>query len=319
MLMALLGLAAVADTPVELGERSASADELMTAARADTLASCGDDLECMVSVAARQQPGVPGQVSADSPHFDLEVLYHAKRFDQGLALTQERRLADPHDLTLAWMEARFYYELGELYPEDFDKEPWYEEMLAKVEAALEEHPDDPHLLFMQGLAKARLGTTRGVLSTLFFVDEVEAAWLSAQAAGTEYASLGLEEHLPCDYDLTLGIFYRIIPDSWVIKAITGTRGDLDKSLAYHEASTTCSPDRIRSLVELGATELCIGHSRKDQAMLDRVRATMQRILDLEPSLPTDFIDKEHAPVLMEHPELACGYSRDGMQDQEIED
>ncbi len=314
---AILALAtAVASEPPAVGERSASVSELLRASGPAKLEACGDDLACMVDVYGSFEPTVPGQAAPGSPHFDLEVLYTAKRFERGLELTQQRLAADPDDLVLAWMEARFYYELGELHGEDFDKEAWYEAMLAKVEAAMARHPSDPHLLFLHGLAMGRLGTTRGVLSTLGFVDDVEAAWLAAEAAGTRYASLGLEEHLPCDHALVLGIFYRIIPDSWIIELITGTRGDIDKSLAYHEASCSCSPDRIRSMIELAVTQLCIGHSRDDAAMLAQGQATLSRIRALPPSLPTDLIDQEHAPLLAAHPELACGYSRDGMQEQD---
>jgi hypothetical protein len=304
---------AVAQEPA-VGERSASVQELLRAATPEQAQACGDDLDCLVAAYQSFVPSVPGQAAPGDPHFDLEVLYTAKRFEQGLALTQARLEQEPSDLALAWMEARFYYELGELHDEDFDKEAWYEQMLARVERALDLHPADPHLLFLHGLAMGRLGTTRGVLATLFYVDDVEAAWLAAEAAGTRYASLGLEEHLPCDHALVLGIFYRIIPDSWIIELITDTRGDLDKSLAYHESSCSCSPDRIRSLIERAVSELCIGHSRDDAALLARGHATLAHIQSLSPSLPTDFIDQEHAVVLAAHPELACGYSRDGMQE-----
>ncbi len=299
-----------------IGERSASAEELMRAATPEQVRACGDDLDCLVAAYQDFEPTVPGQASPGSPWFDLEVLYTAKRFEQGLSLTQQRLELRPNDLTLAWMQARFYYELGELYGEDFDKKAWYQEMLDKVELSLDLHPGDPHLQFLHGLAMGRVGTTRGVLATLAYVDDVEAAWLAAEAAGTEYASLGLEEHLPCDGALVLGIFYRLIPDSWIIKLITGTQGDLDKSLAYHEASCRCSPDRIRSLIERAVTELCIADSRHDAPMLARGMSTLVHIRTLPPHLPTDFIDQEHALLLSKHPDLACGYSRDGMQDRD---
>ncbi|MBN2799901.1 MAG: hypothetical protein JXX28_12215 [Deltaproteobacteria bacterium] len=317
MLFPLLALATLASpSPEGLGARTATAEELMRAARDGFGEGCGEDLACLIAEAGSISPTVPGQVTPASPHYDLEVLYHAKRYQWGLRLCKERRAGAPDDLTLAWMEGRFYYELGELYPEDFDKRGWYNEMLAGVEDGLSRHPGDPHLLFLQGLAKARLGTTQGILATLFYVDDVEAAWLAADAAGTSYASLGLEEHLPCDHKLTLGIFYRIIPDSWVIEAITGTRGDLDRSLAYHQAATACSPGRIRSLIERGVTELCLGTTRGDPAMLAQGASTLTQLAAISPTQPTDYIDQENAPLLIAHPELACGYSRDGLQERE---
>lgn len=319
ILQFLLTLSALNAQEPAVGERSASAHDLMRAATPEEVETCGDDVACLVEAYQDFVPAVPGQAGPDSPHFDLEVLYTAKRFEQGLGLAQQRLAQDPDDLVLAWMRARFRYELGELHGEDFDKKAWYQRMLEEVEDALARHPGDPHLLFLHGLAMGRVGTTRGVLATLGFVDDVEAAWLAAEAAGTRYASLGLEEHLPCDHALVLGIFYRIIPDSWVIQLITGTRGDLDKSLAYHQSSCDCSPDRIRSLIERAVTELCIAESRDDAPMRARGMSTLAYIRSLPPSLPTDFIDQEHALLLSEQPDLACDYSRDGLQDRDTQE
>jgi len=159
-----------------------------------------------------------------------------------------------------------------------------------------------------------LSTTRGVLSSLSNLKSVESDWVAAANAPYKYQSLEGAEHLPCDVYLTLGIFYRLVPDWWIVGAVAGTRGDKDKSLMWLERANSCQPNRIRALKELGVTQLCIGHSRNDPAMLVKGISTMGYIQTLPRSHTHSDIDKDHGKKLAADPSLACEYSRDGQQE-----
>ena len=257
----------------------------------------------------------PGQVDPSSPYWDLEVMYHREQHAEGAKLATERyeETGDPH-LTL--YIARFEYQAleGDTTTSPKDREATYERILALLERGIEALPDDGHLRFARGVVMARLGTTRGVLSSLSLADDIEAAWLNAIETGTTYHSIGEEEQLPCDAYLALGIYYRLIPDSWLVKMIAGVRGDLDTSLAMHEKSVACSGPRIRSLKEMGVTQLCIGTKRKDPAMLAAGRASIHQYLGIVPEMKAEFVDIKHGAALLADPSIACGYSRDGQQD-----
>jgi hypothetical protein len=251
------------------------------------------------------------------PHMDLELLYHEAEFQKGLQATNAQLAAAP-DKDLYWMKARFMFEIGEHWQRtdtSIDKEAWYKEMLAAVDAGLALAPGDPHLRFGRGVAMGRLGTTRGVLSSLFMAKDVEQDWLAvANAKGFYYRSLGNEELLPCDAYHALGIFYRLVPDWWIIQVIAGTRGDLDRSLDFHRNAVTCKPDDIDNWKELGATELCIAEKRKDPAMIAAGLTSLSRALALPARTERERIDHRHSTMLIAEPTLACEYSRDGQQD-----
>ncbi len=258
-----------------------------------------------------------GMVTPETPHFDLEVLYHQGRYDEGLKLARQRLAADPNDARLYMHVVRFMFEIGETFDRNdptVDKKAYYTEMIQVAEAGRARFPDDMHLLFGYGIGKARLGTTRGVLSSLFMAKEIEQAWLRVVASGYRSSSLGGEEMIPCDTQLTLGIFYRMVPDWWIVKLLSGTRGDLDKSLAFLKDADACHPKRTGVVKELGVTQLCIGSQRSDAAMIEAGRATLRRVLALPIDSPTDTIDHRHAVMLIDDPSLACEYSRDGQQD-----
>jgi hypothetical protein len=262
-----------------------------------------------------------GTASADSPavmpHYDLELLYHEAEFQKGLELT-ERRIASTPDKDLYWLKARFMFEIGEHWTRtdtSIDKEAWYKEMLAAADAGLALAPGDPHLRFARGVAMGRLGTTRGVLSSLFMAKDVEQDWLAvANAKGFHYQSIGNEELLPCDGYHALGIFYRLVPEWWIIQVIAGTRGDLDASLDFHRKAVACKPDDIDNWKELGATELCIADKRKDPSMLAAGLTSLSRALALPARTERERIDHRHSTMLIAQPSLACEYSRDGQQD-----
>jgi hypothetical protein len=158
---------------------------------------------------------------------------------------------------------------------------------------------------------ARLGTTKGVLSSLFLARGVEADWLAA-TEGT-YASLGGEEVLPTDAYHALGVFYRLVPDWWIVQVIAGTRGSLDKSLEMHEKAVAGRAS-IDALKELGVTELCIAETRDDQAMRARAMATFDRALGMPAHGDKHKLDQDHIRRMKADPSMACEYSRDGQQD-----
>jgi tetratricopeptide (TPR) repeat protein len=259
-----------------------------------------------------------GQVQPGDKHYDLEELYFHGKFAEGLALTDQRLKESPDDIDLYWTRARFLFEIAEVHPRDapaLDKQAHYSDMLATVERGMQLDPDYPALRFARGAAMARLGTTRGVLSSLFMAKDIETDWKYASEHPTwRYASIGGVQVLPCDAWHALGIFYRMVPDRWIVQVLAGTRGDMDKSLELHQKTVECKPDEPKNWKELGVTQLCIGQQRKDDALVAQGRASLERAAAITPRGEKERIDVAHSKALLADPKLACGYSRDGQQD-----
>lgn len=258
----------------------------------------------------------PGQCTPDTPHFDLEEHYHHGTHAEGLALAEARFAASP-DPEVAWHAARFIFEIGEGFERDdpsIDKEAHYEKMADYSEKGLELSPGHPHLLFARGIARGRLGTTRGVLASLFLAKDVERDWLAAAGSGAVYSSIGGQEKMPCDIYQALAIYYRLVPEWWIVQVLAGTRGDLDTSLEFAQKADACAPDTIRHLKELAVTQMCIGTKRKQPELVEAGRANVRAYLALTPRSKTEKIDMKHGRMLLDDPSIACGYSRDGQQD-----
>lgn len=259
----------------------------------------------------------PGQCEPDDPHFDIEILYYEHKFDDGLAKVKEAIAVAP-DKDLYWLKARFMYEIGERFERTdttINKEAWYQEMLDATNEGLALAPGDLHLRFARGIATGRLGTTRGVMSSLFLAKSVESDWLSvAQNGSYVYSSIGGYERLPCDAFHALGIYYRLVPDWWIVQMLAGTRGDLDKSVSWHKKATQCKPKELQNWKELGVTQMCIAEKRGDEAAKQEGLASLTKCSQLKTSSPRGITDQKHCKMLMADPSLACEYSRDGQQD-----
>lgn len=259
----------------------------------------------------------PGQCTPDDPYFDLEILYYEGKLQEGLAKTEAALEAAPTK-DLYWLKSRFMYEIGEQFQRSdttVNKEAHYQTMLDTVEAGLKLAPGDPHLRFARGVAMGRLGTTRGVLSSLFMAKDVETDWLSvAQHPTWKYSSLGGVELLPCDAYHALGIYYRLVPEWWIVQMIAGTRGDLDKSLSWNKKSTQCKPEEPENWKETGATQLCMGERRKDPTLTAAGIASLKKCQSLPAPRDRQKMDVKHCGMLIADPSLACEYSRDGQQD-----
>ncbi len=262
------------------------------------------------------EPTRPGQVTPDSPYWDLEVMY-TKAEHLKAAEIAEKRYAETGDAHLTLYIARSWYQYLEGNEEITDKKERlaiYDKALAFLEEGLEKTPDDPHLHFAKGVLLGRIGTTRGVMASLRSADDIENAWLKALESDYTYGSIKLQEEIPCDTYLALGIFYRLVPDSWLVKALTGTRGDLNKSLEMQQKGVQCSGDRVRNLKELGVTQMCLGTTNGDDSLIEDGRKSINRYLALSPRTQAEIVDMKHGVALLSDPTLACGYSRDGQQE-----
>jgi hypothetical protein len=266
---------------------------------------------------AFSMPTYRGQVDASSPYWDVESLYSTSEFQACKARALDRIAATPSDPELYWLAARCQFEIAEGYGRNdpsVDKLAMYDEMLALCDRGLELSPGHPHLHFARSVAVGRIGTTRGVLASLFLAKDVEGSALAAAAPGYTYRSLYGRESLPADAHLVLGIFYRLVPESWVVKVLAGTRGDLALSIEHLEKAHALEPKRVSIAKELGVSRLCYAQRRNDPAMAAQGVAALTVALSIPAEQPTDYIDHRHVRQLLADPSLACGYSRDGQQD-----
>lgn len=223
----------------------------------------------------------------------------------------------PDDPEALWRLARALYEKGELLAgkvPDGQRLPIYERVQELSRHAQQVAPDDGQGYLWDGVGMGRVATAKGILSQLFTADDIEKLWLRALQTPTRYASSSGNSTFPGDVYNALGQFYRLCPDWAAMKWISGTRGDIDKSVEYNRKLVAQEPQRIEALKELGVSLLCKAEKQDDEAARAEGRGWLNKALALPARFPTEKIDHQQIPVILSREADACGYSRDGWED-----
>ena len=247
-----------------------------------------------------------------------EGLEAEQREDLVSAAARYERIAEalPQSAFIRWRIARNYWRFAERVPVDDKKQRLHYFELADEWAgrslALDEKCGE--CVLWKLAAMGRIATTSGVLKSMDLAPTI-----------AEMIDRGIAlrpQHSDDEKNSTLGnlyyagsAFYRIVPDWFWVQWVIGVRGDKQRALDYIRKALEISATRIDYQVELGAVLLCIGDDEADPARIDEgrrvLRAAMREELYFQ---STDAVDIEHAQILIDHPDRACGYSRDGWID-----
>ncbi|MEN8184582.1 MAG: hypothetical protein ABFS46_18825 [Myxococcota bacterium] len=275
-------------------------------------------------------PADPAEAAAPTPEIAFPALEHLEDerllgiWREGVELeVREELLAAtacyediarelPRSPFIHWRIARNYWRVGERLPwEDKAGRMYYFELAegwADGGLALDERCGE--CVLWKLAARGRQASTGG---------RARAARLASEIAELIDRGIALQpSHRDHAANATLGnlyyagsAFYRILPDWWWLKLVIGVRGDKRRALDYIHRALEISDSRIDYWVELGAVQLCIGHSRGKPKRIEEGRVALRRALELEHFQSTDRYDVEHARILLRTPERACGYARDG--------
>lgn len=225
--------------------------------------------------------------------------------------------AHPDDPEGLWRLSRALYEHGEVLAQtvpDKERLAIYTRARKIAHHAQEVAPDNGQGYLWEGVAMGRIATASGILSQLSTADDIEKLWLTALSKKTVYRMDSGISSFPGDVYNALGQFYRLCPDWKMMEWISGTRGDIDKSVKYFRLMVADDPKRLEGLKELGVALLCKGYKQDDEAAKAEGRTWLKEAYALPYSYPTDVIDHHQIPKILAREADACGYSRDGWED-----
>lgn len=236
------------------------------------------------------------------------------------AILRRLMARSPDDSRPYWMLARNNYDTGELLPEEAKERraALYREMIEVTTTCVTEvDPRDASCWHFLAVGKGRLATTHGVLDAMFTADEVEEAWQRSLDLEPAYVAPN-GDPMRANVLYGFGVFYRIVPEWWIVNVIIGTRGDIDKSVQFFREAARLQPYRVEIHKELAVALLCQAERNENPSAkregMKILRGIVAGRYDVRDRRAFDSIDRRHAAELEAHPERACGYSRDGHQD-----
>ncbi len=257
---------------------------------------------------------------ASSPLLDkAEALWMASRFTESNSVL-EKILAsgrtDPQENAEAlWRMARNYYDIGENLPMSAKVERYT--LAVKIEdcgrRCMKADPKNGSCYFWTGVGIGRQGTVRGILTQMRHAKEVHDLWMTALRFQRPYRCRDGTSSVPGDYYLALGIFCRLVPDLWIVQVLLGVKGNLNTSVDSIRKAVSLEPERMEYLKELGVSLVCRGTRENRPQDIEEGKAYLMKTQTLPIIKGYDKIDKEHALLIISHPDMACDYSRDGQQ------
>jgi hypothetical protein len=221
--------------------------------------------------------------------------------DEGLEKAQAELAQHPEDVDLYWHTGRFMFEVGERFDRSdktIDKVAWYENMVHVFERGPPARPEEPAPAFGLGIAKGRLGTTKGVLASLFMAKDVE-----GRLARDRQLLLRVLEHPRAG---TAAVRRVPLPRHLLPARPRLVRRRVHRRHARQPRQVDLVPRAIRSL-RTGSTRhpqgargvaVCKGQKTKDDALVVAGRATLLRARAIPPEADTDVTDIHHVDMIL---------------------
>jgi hypothetical protein len=246
----------------------------------------------------------------------------AYRFAESNSYCEKALQFKPDDYLVRAMMCLNYYEIAEpLNPKKSadrkKKLEIYRTMVHIAQDGIGYAPDRGECFFMRGLANARIATTKGILASLFMGKQMEHDWLEAVKHNSEYVTPHGENLIASCY-IALASFYRLCPESILLKWFFGITGDIDKSIACAQKAYALDSTRIEIVKEYGISLITRGLKKKKPEDIENGKKYLTIVGTLPLRLRTDGIDKEHSVELLKDISLCPQYSRD-QQQQDVSD
>jgi hypothetical protein len=261
-------------------------------------------------------------------HSDMDKaigLYELQKYEESnlVLIKISEETTDNEDVY--WMIARNYFYMGDSIPIEKNKDKKLEMYILCEKWARKGYEKDPDLAdnpFFVAVGMAKQAETNGIISSIISdrtgPSKIEDFFQKSLAAKdfhekTERTDTRAGAHM------ALCIFYRKIPDSSIVKIITGTKGDADKSVDHCRKALARFPKDIQSQKELGASLLCRGQRNDNDKDMQEGKSYLETLLKQKHEIELELIDQEDSRKLLLDPSLACGYSRVQQEDVDVND
>lgn len=271
----------------------------------------------LVVLVAIKSPAEDASVAAIA---NASKLADQEKYEESNKVLMDLAKTNPANPDIYWMAARNFYDMGERIPIEKDKAKKLQMYVSCEQWARKGYEKNPGLAdnaFWVGVGLGQQSQVKGIAATLtsdpglakkienFLIIATQAKEFHYREKNTNTVAAG---------HLALGMFYRKIPDSIIVKALTGTKGDIDKSVLNLRKAVSIFPNNLEMTKELGVSLLCRSQRKKNPADLDEGKKYLQKVTQMPADGQLDKVDQADAKKLIANPSIACGYSRVQQED-----
>lgn len=235
-------------------------------------------------------------------------------FERRVAIMEKYIQKNPKDVDAYWLLSNDIMRLGESYdsskPEELGKAKEYLQKAEKyAERCLELRPNFPLCQFFLGASIGKIATIDGVIASLNKGKKVQSLWASAYMSNMDYT-------FQDGYSLQgivrygLGIYYRVVPDFFLLRWIFGISGNMDMSVTMHrEALSFPGGGGPCARLELSVSMLCKSKGKDKHPLTGEAYTYLDQVSKETTTSEDTMICINDASRIRKDPSQACGYTK----------
>lgn len=189
---------------------------------------------------------------------------------------------------------------------------------AFAENCLKIRPENPLCKFYLGVNLGKIASIDGIFASLKNAKLVQKLWLETVNSPYQH-QFGPNTSLQGAARYALGMFYRLVPDLRLLEWLFDVKGDLSKSVAFHQGALKYDVPNVCTLTMLAVAYICEGKSDFSTKSGKAGYAQLQAAKKLPVTSALFASCAKDLPRLEQDPKLACGYETSRQQEANEEE
>jgi hypothetical protein len=238
-----------------------------------------------------------------------------------LEIIESMSAKEPAWIDGLWMVADAAFQLGAGYTDEKDL-PFARSVFVRgqksAEKCIEKKADHPICALLLGAMIGKIASIDGIFSSLKKAKQVEKLWLSVVKSKYNHR-FAESSSMQGNARYALGMFYRLVPDFFLMKWLFDVKGDIRKSVQYHKDAIAVDPPNPCSKIMLAASLLC--SAKGDTNSVDG-KEGLQQLRDARHLAARSMMAKacqNDTARLEREPGKACGYETSRQQETSEDD
>jgi hypothetical protein len=265
------------------------------------------------------EPDLSREFQTLQEKFQLEALSNAEH-ERRLAILDKVTRRKPDWLDGYSLMAAESFFLGSSFtdPKDHPRARRYlVEGENRIQECLNRSPSNILCKFFKASLRAKIASIDGIFASLRYGRSVRDAWLEVVESGLDM-QFRPNVSLQGSVHYGLGLFYRLVPNFFLMDWIFHIRGNLDESIKYHRAAVKFDGDNPCYSLMLAVSLLCKVKGKPNTAeyaeAMDLLNAPMPKPIDVAQAVCVHDV-----PKIRSEPKKTCGYTQAKYQDEVKED
>ena len=161
--------------------------------------------------------------------------------------------------------------------------------------------------FARASLTAKIASIKGLFASIAKARAAQEEW--TQVADGDVDMVLTKQHtLKASANHALGLYYRLVPDLWLVQFLFRVRGSLDESLRRHRLATGAHAQNACFLFGESTSLLCRGQKKNATSDVQAGHMLAAKVLRMKVAAPLFIACQESVRQIFQKPELACGFT-----------